>query len=87
MSKQAVEAVMGKVILDVEFSHALLADPDGALARFDLTEGEKTILKSMDSETLDFLAMALAERIPALVKYHRLNQPGHDPSEVPVPTK
>ena len=37
MSKEAVESVLGKVLLEAEFRAALLADPDQALAGFDLT--------------------------------------------------
>ena len=63
MTKEAVEAVIGKAMLDPEFSQALLADPDRALAPFDLTEAEKASLKSIDGETIDALAHTLDTRV------------------------
>jgi len=63
MTKEAVEAVIGKAMLDPEFSMALLADPDQALAPFDLTEAEKASLKSIDGETMDTLAHVLDTRV------------------------
>ncbi len=63
MSKEAVEAVIGKILLDAEFRLALMADPDQTLAGFDLTKGEKARLKNMDSETLESLAKTLEVRI------------------------
>jgi hypothetical protein len=63
MSKEAVEAVIGKAVLDAEFRNALLADPEKALAGFDLNETEKASLKSLDSETMDVLANTLDARV------------------------
>ena len=63
MSQQAVESVIGKAVLDAEFCKALTADPDQALAGFDLTETEKASLKSMDSKTIDALANTLDARV------------------------
>ena len=59
MSKVMMESVIGKAILETDFREALLANPDQALAGFDLTLAEKTRLKRMDSETLEALARAL----------------------------
>jgi 23S rRNA maturation mini-RNase III len=62
MSKEAVEAVVGKAMLDAEFRSSLLKDPEAALAVFDLTEEEKAGLKKMDDEILGALVNALDER-------------------------
>lgn len=62
MSKKAVEAVIGKALLDECFRLALLADADQALAAFRLTKAEKMDLKRLDSETLDTLARLLDEQ-------------------------
>ena len=62
MSKEAVESVLGKVLLDAEFRIALLADPEGTLASFDLSRAEKAGLKRLDGETLDALAHFLDEQ-------------------------
>ncbi len=55
MSKKAVEAAIGKAILDAGFRELLLADPDQALSDFNLVPAEKNMLKRMDSESLDML--------------------------------
>jgi len=62
MSKEALEIVIGKALVEIEFRKALLADPDLALAGFDLSEAEQASLKRMDSESLEALARALQRR-------------------------
>ena len=63
MSKESVESVIGKAMLDTEFRELLLSDPDQALSVFDLTDAEKVALKSMDAETMDALANTLDARV------------------------
>lgn len=63
MSRQALEAIIGKAILDVEFRIALFADPDFALAEYNLTKMERAALKSVDAESLDACGAGLAQRI------------------------
>jgi hypothetical protein len=63
MSKQAVEWVIGKIVLDASFRETLIADPDQTLSCFDLNEIEKTYLKRIDLETMDSLAQTLALRV------------------------
>ena len=62
MSKEAVESVIGKALLETDFRHALMADPDHALAGFNLTKAEKASLMSMDSETWEYIATILDRR-------------------------
>jgi hypothetical protein len=59
MSMGAFQAVIGKAAVEAEFRDLLLADPDQALAGFDLTEEEVSILKKIDSETLELLSGTL----------------------------
>jgi hypothetical protein len=59
MSKAVMEAVIGKAMLETGFRYALLANPDGALAAFDLLPREKARLKRLDNETLELLAKIL----------------------------
>jgi hypothetical protein len=59
MSMDAFQAVIGKAAVEAEFRDLLLADPDQALAGFDLTEEEVSILKKIDSETLEMLSGTL----------------------------
>ena len=63
MSKQAVESILGRAILDSEFRAALFADPGEALAGYELTEMEVAALKAIDVETLESFAGTLDERI------------------------
>jgi len=63
MSKEAVESVIGKAILDSEFRKALAADPAKALESFDLTDTEKASLKSIDDEAMNALANVLDTRV------------------------
>ncbi len=63
MSKEAVESVIGKAVLDSEFREALFASPEEALAGYDLTEEEVAGLKTIDAETMETLAGTLDERI------------------------
>jgi len=63
MSKEAVESVIGKAMLDAEFRKALFADPEKALAGLDLTETEKAQLKGLDAETLTNMSRTLDARV------------------------
>jgi hypothetical protein len=63
VSRQALETVIGKAVLDVEFRIAFFADPDSALAGYELTEEEVAALKSVDAESLDACGAGLAQRL------------------------
>jgi len=63
MSKQALEAVIGRAVTDGAFRSALFARPDVALAGYDLTAGEMASLKAIDFETMDSFAGVLDERV------------------------
>jgi hypothetical protein len=62
MSKEAVEAVIGKSVIDAEFRKLLLSDPQKALEGFELTDTEKAGLKSIGSETLEAMGNSLDTR-------------------------
>ena len=53
MSRQALEAVIGRAILNEEFRLALFEDPEAALAEYELTEDEIAALKWVDAESVD----------------------------------
>ncbi len=63
MSKEAIESIIGKAILDAEFRKVLLEEPEKALAGYDLTETEKAQLKGLESETLDLMSTTLEMRV------------------------
>jgi hypothetical protein len=60
MSWQALEAVIGRAILDEGFRSALFEDPDAALVEYELTEDEMTALKAVDVESVDACAKGFA---------------------------
>lgn len=59
MSQNATEAVLGRCVMDSDYRVLLFADPDQALAGYDLTKEERAALLAVDAETLD----AFAERL------------------------
>jgi hypothetical protein len=63
MSKEAVQAVIGKAVTEGEFRELLFANPDEALEGYELTDAELEALKSVDAETMESFAGALDERI------------------------
>jgi hypothetical protein len=63
MSKEALQAVIGKAVMDSEFREALFADPDQAVEGYELTEEEVAALKAIDAETVESFAGSLDERI------------------------
>jgi len=63
MSKEAVEAIIGKAVLESDFREALFANPDEVLGGYELTEEEMVALKAIDAETLESFAGTLDERI------------------------
>jgi len=63
MSKEAVQAVIGKAVTDSKFREQLFASPDEALSGYELTEAEIAALKTIDSEGMEALAGSLDERI------------------------
>ena len=69
MSKEAVEAIVGKAVLDAEFRQALFAEPDETLAGYDLSEQEVAALKAIDYETMESFAGTLDERISKMVLF------------------
>lgn len=62
MSKEAVESVIGKSVMDAEFRKLLLSDPENALAGYELTDTEKAGLKNIGSETLEAMGNSLDTR-------------------------
>ncbi len=63
MSREALEAVIGRAVIDAEFRLALFADPDATLDGYALTEGELAALKTLDAESLDAFAGKIGTRV------------------------
>jgi hypothetical protein len=66
MSKEAMEVIIGKAVLDTEFREMLFANPDEVLAGYDLSEEEAAALKALDAKHISKVIPALA---PALAEY------------------
>lgn len=66
MSKESVQLLIGKAILDADFRQLLFADPEQALIGFKLTAAEKKHLLRVDSETLELMAKTLEAAQPVL---------------------
>ncbi len=60
MSAQSVESILSKAMSDAAFADALFADPEKALAGFDLTREEIASLKNLSRA--QFEAMTPEER-------------------------
>ena len=63
MSKEAVEAIVGRAVIDDAFRETLLLHPDRALAGYDLDEGDLDVLRETGAESLEAFAGSLDERI------------------------
>jgi hypothetical protein len=74
MSRLALEAVIGRAILDEEFRLALFADPEAALVEYELTEAEMAALKSVDAESLDGCSNSLGRRFAVTTQSVRKEQ-------------
>lgn len=63
MSREALETVIGRAVMDEAFRLALFANPDAALAPYELTAGEAAAIKMLDAESLDAFARGSGGRI------------------------
>jgi hypothetical protein len=64
MSKEAVQLIIGKAILDADFRRCLFAAPEQALSGYKLTAAEKKRLLKVDSEALELMAKILGVSEP-----------------------
>lgn len=63
MSDREIQAVMGRCLLDGAYRELLFADPDRALAGYDLTTNERAALLGVDAEMLDACAEHLGAQM------------------------
>ena len=71
MSREALEAVIGRAVIDEEFRLALFADPDATLAGYELTECELAALRTLDAENLDAFAGGPGSRVIKMLEADR----------------
>ncbi len=63
MSKETVQTIIGRAILEPDFRTLLFTDPIKALEGYDLTEAEAQSLKTLDKEKFDEAASLVDQRI------------------------
>jgi Ribosomally synthesized peptide prototyped by Frankia Franean1_4349. len=63
MSRQAVEQVVGRLVLDPEFRRQLTQQPDAALAQYDLTQEEREQIGKADAQEVNQAAGELEQRL------------------------
>ncbi len=63
MSKENVQTIIGRAILEPEFRSLLFAEPGKALEGYELTAEETQSLQSLDREKFDQAASEVEERI------------------------
>jgi len=63
MTTEALQSVIGRAVTDADFRHTLFANPDLALADYDLTPEELASLNAIDYETMDDMAGTLDDRM------------------------
>lgn len=56
MSRTAMNEILDRSMLDEDFRREILADPDGALAGYDLTDAERAALSRRDADEATKLA-------------------------------
>ncbi len=63
MSKENVQTIIGRAILEPDFRTLLFTEPAKALEGYKLTTEETTSLKNLDREKFDLAANEVEERI------------------------
>ncbi len=63
MSTQSIREIMGRAISDPAYRELLFARPAEALAGFELTEEESTLLRGLKRDQFDVLAGELEARV------------------------
>lgn len=86
MSREAVEAIIGRAVLDSEFRSALFANAEETLAGYGLSDVEMTALKAVDAETLESFAGVLEDRISKSLPIGVTPEGFFGPREVGTPT-
>ena len=63
MSQATVEKIIGRLVLDADFRQQMAKDREQALANYDLTDGERAGLASLDLAEIESAATTLDERV------------------------
>jgi hypothetical protein len=63
VSREALQTVVGRAMMDGPFRRALFADPEAALTGYELRDEEVAALKRVDAESLDACARIIGRRL------------------------
>lgn len=63
MSQEAVEQILGKMLLDVEFRKQIASNPNQVLGGYNLTDEERDGFKSMDLNDFHQTLTSLDDRV------------------------
>jgi hypothetical protein len=63
MSRQVVQSLIGRAVMDEAFRELLFNDPDKVFEGLDLTEEEEMLLRDLDPDEVADFAGKLDERI------------------------
>jgi hypothetical protein len=63
MSLEAVQTIIGRVVMEPEYRELLFDNPEKALEGYDLSEGEAAALRDIEREKFDQVAGELEGRI------------------------
>jgi len=80
MSRDAVEQMVGRAVIDRAFCSLLLASPADAAREYDLSEFERRLFARLRAGSLEELAQLLEQRLDQLP----LGRPERRPRETPM---
>ena len=63
MAESHVKQIIANAVINSEYREKLFKNPDEALAEFDLTDEERTVLKGLDRDKFDTTAAEMEDRI------------------------
>jgi hypothetical protein len=76
MSQQAMEAILGRCVIDEDYRILFFENPDQALVGYDLAREERAALLAVDAETLDAFAAQLGMYLGWGERLARRSKPG-----------
>ncbi|NDJ76597.1 MAG: hypothetical protein GYB65_10095 [Chloroflexi bacterium] len=62
MSRETLTTIVSRVITDQDYREQFFADPDSALAGYELSESEEQLLRRLNADAFDELTMDLEVR-------------------------
>jgi hypothetical protein len=76
MSQQAMEAILGRCVIDEDYRILFFENPDQALVGYELAREERAALLAVDAETLEAFAAQLGMHLERGERLARRSKPG-----------